>query len=233
MAFSMGKQARVAIAARLFPPDEDLALHHQVGDVLETDGALVQLAAVFGGDAIEHTGSVEGAHNVAGPFIALQKPAQQDAENYMRIHEATVFGDGSDAVGIAIRGQASIALLANHRLLQESDVRLDRLRIDAGKQRVQFLTNGDMLDAAHIENSRQNAAARTVHGVDGEFKFRLGNDVDVSEAADSSNVRLLQINFFDGRTISFRDCAGPEFVFHLFNDGGGVRPPTVPFTLSP
>ena len=53
---------------------------------------------------------VEGAHDVAGPLLSLQHPAQQDGKAFVRIHEAAVFGDGADAVRVAIGRQPGVAL---------------------------------------------------------------------------------------------------------------------------
>src|SRR5258708_36375842 len=105
----------------------------------------------------------------------------------MRVHEAAVLGDGSDPVGIAVGGQASVALLANYRLLQQRDMRFDRLRIDAWKQRIQLLANGDVLYIVLAENSGENAPPRTVHCVDSKFAFRLRDQAKVGEAPGSGS----------------------------------------------
>ena len=86
---------------------------------------LDQLATVFCADAVEHAGGVEGAHDVARPFLSFQQPAQQNGENFVRIDEAAVFGDGANAVGVAIGGKSRRGILP---LTTVSCNRLVRLR---------------------------------------------------------------------------------------------------------
>ena len=116
------------------PPTDNLVFHHQVGNVFEPDGTLVQPAAVFGSDAIHHAGRIERADHIAGPLLAFHHPAQQNRETLMRIHEAAVFGYGADAIRIAIGRQPGMALFFQHGFPQHFNVRLNGLRIDSGKQ---------------------------------------------------------------------------------------------------
>ena len=97
---------------------------------------LDQLAAVLRADAVEHLGGVEGARHGAGPALALQHPAQQDGVDLVRIDEVAVLVGRANAVRIAVRAEAGLAAVGHHRLAQRANVRLNRLRIDARKQRV-------------------------------------------------------------------------------------------------
>ena len=54
----------------------------------------------------------------------------------MRIDEVAMLVRRADAVGIAVGAEAGVAFVGDHRLAQRADVRLDRLGIDAGKQRI-------------------------------------------------------------------------------------------------
>src|SRR5690348_9352953 len=72
------EMARNADSARFFSADQNLALQHEIADVLEPYAALVQLASVLGGDAVEHLRRIERAHYFARPLLAFQQPAQQD-----------------------------------------------------------------------------------------------------------------------------------------------------------
>src|SRR5208282_1296282 len=65
---------RIADASGLFAADQNFPLHHQVGNVLETDLSLVNLAPILGSDAVEHTRGIEPAHDVAGPLLAFEQP---------------------------------------------------------------------------------------------------------------------------------------------------------------
>ena len=160
---ALGQEARIADATRLLAADQNVVLHHQICDVLESDRRFVKFAAVLGGDAVKHAGGIEGAHHVSRPLLALQQPAQQHAEYLVRVHEAAIFGDRADAVGIAIGGQTGIAVLTDHGLLQESEVWLDGFRIDARKQRVYFLADRDERNATTLKDSGKNAPAGAIH----------------------------------------------------------------------
>src|SRR5436309_481464 len=117
-AIVFGQETRVSDAAGFLAARQDVALAQPVGNVHESDGSLVQLAPVLGCDTVKHAGGVEGAHDLTRPLLAFEKPAQQNAEDLVRIHERAVFGHGADAVGVTISGQTSIALLPDDGVLQ-------------------------------------------------------------------------------------------------------------------
>ena len=106
-------------------------LHHEVGNVLESDVALAQLASILGGDAIDHAAGVEGAHHIARPFLVDQQPVQQHRHALVRIDEAPIFSHSADAVGIAVACQAGMAFFFHYYFLQQRDVRQNRFRINA------------------------------------------------------------------------------------------------------
>src|ERR1700693_4705681 len=102
----------------------------------------------------------------------------------MGIHEAAIFRDGADAVRIAIGGQASVTSFLQNRLPQHFYVRFDGLRIDSGKERIQFLTNGDILNSASLENLRYHTSARTVHRIHCEFETSFCDQVEICKPAN-------------------------------------------------
>src|SRR5260370_35450529 len=104
----------------------------------------MDFAAMLGSDPVDHARGVECADDIAGPVFALQEPMQQNGENLVRVHKASVFGYRADAVGIAIGSQAGIASLAHHGLLQPGGVWLDGFGIDVGEQWIQFLADANM-----------------------------------------------------------------------------------------
>ncbi len=157
-AVALGKMARDADAAGLFAADQDFAAaEHDVADVLEAYAVLDQFAMVFAGDAVEHAGGVEGAGDGAGPLLALEKPLQQHRETLVRVDEAAVLGDRADAVGIAIDRQAGAALFAHHGVLEGFHVRQNRLRVDAGKQRIHLSANLQVRNSGLLEDARQHS----------------------------------------------------------------------------
>src|SRR5207253_5633441 len=147
------------------------------------DRALVQLAAMLGGDAIEHARGVESAHYIARPLFAFEQPAEENRENLVGIDEAAVFGDGADAVGVAIGGKARIAFLSYDRLLQQGSMRFNGLGINSRKQRIHLLADRHMLDAKLAKNTGHNSASRAVHRVNRKLEFCFGDEVDVGKAA--------------------------------------------------
>jgi hypothetical protein len=132
-AVALGQVALEADAARFLAAHDDFALEHEVDDIFEADAVLDELAAVFLCDAIEHFGGVEGAGDGAGPAFALEHPAEQDGEDFVRVDEVAVLVGGADAVGVAVGAEAGLAAVGHDCLTQCADVRLDGLRIDSGK----------------------------------------------------------------------------------------------------
>ena len=65
-----------ADAAGFLAADQHFALEHDVANVFEADGSLMQRAPVLFGDAVQHLRSGKGFHDVAGPATLFQQPAQ-------------------------------------------------------------------------------------------------------------------------------------------------------------
>ena len=112
---------------------------------------------IFAGDAVEHAGGVEGAGDGAGPLLALEKPLQQHRETLVRVDEAAVLGDRADAVGVAVDRQAGAAFFAHHGVLEGFHVRRNRLRVDAGKQRIHLSANLQVRNPGPVKDARQHS----------------------------------------------------------------------------
>src|ERR1700682_2128238 len=82
-AVTLRQIARIPDASRLLTADHNFAFHHQICDVLESDGTLVKLASVLGSDAVQHESSVESSYHITGPFLAHQQPTEQNGKNLM------------------------------------------------------------------------------------------------------------------------------------------------------
>src|ERR1700685_3849412 len=87
---TLRQKARIANSAGLLAADDNFTLHHQVSNVFESDGALVQFAAMLGGNAIDHARRVEGAHDFSGPFLSYEQPLRENGKNLVRIDKAAV-----------------------------------------------------------------------------------------------------------------------------------------------
>ncbi len=190
-----GRWSRDADAARLFAADQDFAAaEHDVADILEAYAVLDQFAMVFAGDAVEHAGGVEGAGDGAGPLLALEKPLQQHRETLVRVDEAAVFGDRANAVGIAIDRQAGAAFFAHHGFLEGFHVRQNRLRIDAGKQRIHLSANLQVRNPGALEDAGQHSPPGAVHDVDGEAEAGLGDQAHIGEFLDGGDIGRFEID---------------------------------------
>ena len=112
---------------------------------------------MFGGNAVEHPRGVKGAGHVARPvFMPRNHPLQQDGKDLVRIHKAAVFRRCSDSVGIAIGNESRVAFLLDHDFAG-AHVRLNGLRVDSRKERIDLTANLHMLDAG-FEDIRQHVA---------------------------------------------------------------------------
>src|ERR1700674_569351 len=171
-----------ADSAGLFATDQNGALQHDVDDVLEPDAAFDQLAAMLSGNAVQHAGGIEGAYHVAGPVVVTrEQPLEQDGVDFVGIHKTAVLGDCADAVCVAVRHKARMAFLFYNGPLQHAYVRLDRLRINSRKQRVDFAPDLHVLNSPLAENIGENVAPRAVHAIDGELETGVNNFVEVGD----------------------------------------------------
>ena len=91
----------------------------------------------------------------------------------------------------------------HHGLLQHRDVRQDRLRIDSGKQRIEFAANLNVVDPVLAEDALQHAAARAVHHVDGELEIGFLDCLQVDKILDGGDVGRLEV----GDASRCRRCA--------------------------
>jgi len=98
---------------RFFSADQDVVLHHQIGDVLESDLRFVKLRPYLAAMRSSMRVVLNARTTVAGPLLALQQPAQKHAEDFVRVYKAAIFCDRADAVGIAIGRQSGVTLLTH------------------------------------------------------------------------------------------------------------------------
>src|ERR1019366_2408416 len=139
----------------------------------------------------------------------------------------------ADTICVTVCSQAGVALLANHRLLQHRRMRFNRLGIDPGKQRIQFLTNRHILHSALGKYSREHAASRTIHRIHSKLKLRFRDEVQVGKTANGCDVGLLEVDFLNGGLASFRRSPGSKFFLDLFHDCGRSRAPEFALELYP
>ncbi len=87
--------------------------------------------------------------NIARPiFMSRNYPLQQDGKDFVRIDKTSVFSGGANAVRIAICDESGMAFFFDYNFLCRAHVRLNGLRIDSGKKRIDFIADLHILNAA-------------------------------------------------------------------------------------
>ena len=155
----------------------------------------------FFANPIQHLRRVECPRHRAWPALAPQHPAQQHRKNLVRIDKVSILIRRADPVRIAIGTQPGIALVRNRCLAQRANVRLDRLRIDSRKQRIDIPANLHVIYADARKNIRQDCQPRSVHRVDRKLHPRLRNQIEIGEALNRLQIRRQKINLFNRRRL--------------------------------
>src|SRR5206468_8338927 len=117
-----------------------------------------------------------------------QHPAQKHGKDLVGIHEVAVLVDRSDAVGVAVGAEASVAMVLHHRVFKGLDVRFNWLGVDSRKERVDVAADLDVIHPEARKDFGQDGAAGAIHGVDGELEAGLRNQIKVGEALDGLEV---------------------------------------------
>ncbi len=157
-----------AHATRLFAADQNVFRQHQVAHILKADAMLMQLAAVFRRDPVQHQRRVERTRHVARPPLALKQPLQQNRKDLVRIHHVAVLIDRTDAVRIPVRHQPRNATFFDHPLLRLADMRHDRLGVDPRECRVDLRPHLHVRHPSPGKNPRDHPSPSPVHAVDQE-----------------------------------------------------------------
>ncbi len=129
--------------------------------------------------------------------MVLERPAEQDAKDFVRIDEVPVLVGRADAVRVAVRAQASLAAVGDHRLAQGANVRLDGLGVNAGKERIHVAANLHVRHTQAGEDFGDNRSAGAVHRVEGELHAGFFERVEAGEALDGLQVRGQEIYFLN------------------------------------
>ena len=90
--------------------------------------------------------------------------------------------------------------MRNHRFAQRADVRLNRLGIDPGKERIDIAAHLHSVHADAFENIRQYRPAGAVHRIYRELHSRLGNQFKIDERFNGGGQVADYIVDYLGRT---------------------------------
>ncbi len=114
----------------------------------------------------------------------------------MRINKVAVLIRRADTVRIAIGAQACVAMMRDRSFAKRADMRLNRLGIDARKQRINISANLHMIHADARKDVRQDRAPSAIHRVNGELHPRLRDQVQIRETLNRLQIRRQKINLF-------------------------------------
>src|SRR5450432_2206734 len=203
-AITLWQISGVADSSRFLPANHDFLFHHQIGNIFEADGALDQLPAVSYTDAVNHLGCVKRADYRAGPVASFQQPAQQNADDLVRVNKSAMLVHCADAVSISIRNQASVAFFPHDSFLQQSDMWKNGLGIDAREKRVHILTNGGEGNSRFRKDPRQNPPPGTMHGINSKFESSARDIRGSSKCANRCDVWVGGISLSYGGAGSMR-----------------------------
>src|SRR5579885_1623739 len=153
----------------LLATDQDVSLKHQFGNIFEADGRNMQWEAIFRGDLVNHLRSGNRLDHLALQSPDCNQMMQQDRKDLVRVHGVTVCVNSADAVGVTVRCKSSIRFAFNDGGAQISQMRINGLRINSGKQWVVLAVNFREGHTGFVEQARQTSPRRTIHWVDHEL----------------------------------------------------------------
>ena len=89
-------------------------------------------------------------------------------------------------------------MVLQHRDLERPDVGRNRLRLNAGKERIQLGADLDVVDAHAGEDAGEHASSRAIHAVDGVFLPRGGDPLEVGEDRDGLDIGAKKVSLGNG-----------------------------------
>src|SRR5439155_18963776 len=92
---------------------------------------------------------------------------------------------------------------------------------------------GNKFNFVLAEDMGEHTTSRAIHGIDSKFESGLRDQLQISEAADGTDVGRFQICFFAVRPLPVWHAASSGFLFDQFRDGGGRGTAEFGFELYP
>ena len=149
----------------------------------------------------------------------------EQGKDLVRIDEGTVAVDRADAVAIAVRSKPSVVFSGDYCLAQRTNVRLNRLGMDAAEARIAFAANLRAGDAIASEEFRQEAGGGSEHCIGDETKVGFADAVPIDEFFESVEIGRARLKRLD--ELWLRRQLGNvgrlderEFILDLRNDAG-------------
>src|ERR1043165_8757809 len=134
------------------------------------------------------------ACQAAGDVAVALEVEREQGQDDVRRHEAVAVVDDAEAVGVTVRGQAEVELLAADDVAQLAEVLLVALRRKSSEIRVTIIMNDLDLDAGLEEEVVEGGAVERVHGdAQAAPADRLGVDL----VAQLAEVAVLRVDRLD------------------------------------
>ena len=111
-------------------------LEHELANVFEADGDLVEFAAVFCGELVDKLCDGEGFRDFAFELARADEVPDEECENLVGIDEGAVAINRADAVAVAISGEADVVFAGDDGFAEGINVRLDGFGMRATEERI-------------------------------------------------------------------------------------------------
>src|SRR5882762_739504 len=190
-------------AGAFFSAEGDFVLANELADVFEADGSLI------GGLTVELCGGVDefrsgnaacGGHV---PSAGFDEVIVDERENKIGLDPRAVGIDDAKAVGVAVGGESGGGFGGEDEVAEGGEIFFADVGAGAVEQHVAIGANGFDRDAVIGENLVEVARAAAVQGVDGEFGFGFGEDVEFYELLETLEIIFAEIGFFDLSGVGF------------------------------
>src|SRR6266571_5584028 len=135
-AVALGDMTPDAEAARLFPTDDGVDLHHLRSDVFEPDLDLIDLGVELLRQLLDHRGHVHRLDDRPAHAEDIEQVQHQQREHLQLIDEPARLVDDADAVGVAVGEDAQVVAASLHHRDRLVDVGRDGLGVQAAEEGV-------------------------------------------------------------------------------------------------
>src|ERR1043165_9978790 len=134
------------------------------------------------------------ACQAAGDVAVALEVEREQGQDDVRRHEAVAVVDDAEAVGVAVRGQAEVELLAADDVTQLAEVLLVALRRKSSEIRVTIIMDDLDLDAGFEEEVVEVVAGGAVERVHGDTQAAPADRLGVDLVAQLAEVAVLRVD---------------------------------------
>src|SRR5579859_2214511 len=120
----------------------------------------------------------------------------------MRIDESSVAIQGAQSIRVAISGKPCIVSAFRHGAAEVGNMRLNRLRIEAGEKRVARPVDFLKTNTRFVKKSGQATLPRAIHGIDHKPAPGGTDSIQVNHTFKSREVRTDQVRLLNARGLA-------------------------------